>query len=200
MFYYCGPSPPTATRGVEAQAMCPTLETHALRASSHTRLRARDHYTSSTLIGGNGAAKSKFTSCWTRGTTEVCECKIDVKSTWIPTWYQMDNVSWSLGLFSKPSLGGRPNTKPVDHGTLNAHHRWFILFYHGWEPAWIKTHWNSIWLRARSHMTSHLHMRIRDHTTWFWRSHKFMVAALGLCVKWPLGHVRQPTFRSLSHF
>jgi hypothetical protein len=24
-----------------------------------------------------------------------------VKSTWIPTWHQMDRVSWSLGSFSK---------------------------------------------------------------------------------------------------
>ena len=28
----------------------------ALRATSHTRLRARDHYTSSTLVGGKGGA------------------------------------------------------------------------------------------------------------------------------------------------
>jgi hypothetical protein len=24
--------------------------------------------------------------------TELCECKMDVKSTWIPTWHQMDYV------------------------------------------------------------------------------------------------------------
>ena len=29
---------------------------NTLRATSHTRLRARDHYTSSTLIGGKGGA------------------------------------------------------------------------------------------------------------------------------------------------
>ena len=52
-------------------------------------------------------------------------------------------------------IGGRPSTKPGDHGTLNAHNRWFILFYHVWEPAWIECHWNSIWLKALSHMTSH---------------------------------------------
>ena len=33
--------------------------------------------------------------------------------------------------FQKPPLGGRPNTKPLgDHGTQNAHNRWFILLYH----------------------------------------------------------------------
>ena len=37
----------------------------------------------------------------------------------------------------------------------NAHNRWFILFYHVWGPTCIKIHWNSIWLRACSHMTPH---------------------------------------------
>ena len=35
-------------------------------------------------------------------------------------------VTW-IG-FQKPSLGGRPCTKLGDHGTPNAHNRWFILF------------------------------------------------------------------------
>ena len=54
-----------------------------------------------------------------------------------------------------PPLGGRPNTKPRDHGTPNAHNHWFILFNHEWGPAWIEIQWNSLRLRARSHMTSH---------------------------------------------
>ena len=59
-------------------------------------------YTSSTLIGGKGWSRSKFaTSHYTWGTTWVCECKMDVKSTWIPAWHQMDHVAWSLGLCSK---------------------------------------------------------------------------------------------------
>jgi len=62
-------------------------------------------------------------------------------------------VTWII--FIKPPLGGRPNTKPGDHGTPNTHNRWFILFHHVWEPTWIDIPCNSIWLRARSHMTSH---------------------------------------------
>jgi hypothetical protein len=58
-------------------------------------------YTSSTLIGGKGGAGPIFTSHYAWGTNGVCECKMDVKSTWIPTWHQMDHVSWSLGLLSK---------------------------------------------------------------------------------------------------
>jgi hypothetical protein len=68
-------------------------------ATSRTRLRARDHYTSSTLIGGNGGASPS--SCFTLrfwGTNGVCDCKTDVKSIWILTWHQMDHVAWSLGL------------------------------------------------------------------------------------------------------
>ena len=60
-----------------------------------------------------------------------------------------------LDYFQKPPLGGRPNTKPGDHGTPNTHNRLFVLLYHVWEPSWIDIHWNSIWLRDRSHMTSH---------------------------------------------
>ena len=55
----------------------------------------------------------------------------------------------------KTSFGCRSNTKPGDHGTLNAHNRWFILFDHVRGSAWIEIHWNRIWLRARSHTTSH---------------------------------------------
>ena len=83
-----------------------------LRATSHTRLSARDHYTSSTLIGGKGGAGSGLLHTMLEGPTEwVCECTMVVKSTWIPMWHRMEHVSWSLGLFSKPPLGGNPNTK-----------------------------------------------------------------------------------------
>jgi hypothetical protein len=90
---------------------------------------------------------SKSVSHYVWGTNGVSDCEMNVKSTWIPTWHQMDHVSWSLG--------GRPNTKPEDHGTQNAQNCWFILFYHVWGPSWIEIHWHSIWLRAWSHMTSH---------------------------------------------
>ena len=44
-----------------------------------------------------------------------------------------------LDCFQKnPSLGGRPNTEPGDHGTPNTHNCWFIRFYHVWGPARIK--------------------------------------------------------------
>ena len=100
-------------------------------------------------------SRSKFTSHYTWGTNGVCECKMDVKSTRIPTWHRMDQVSWSLEQFSKTTSWRGSNTIPGDHDTPNAHNRWFILFHHVRGPTLIKIHWNSIWLRARSHMTSH---------------------------------------------
>jgi hypothetical protein len=70
----------------------------------HTRdtLIARDHYTSSTLIGGKARAGPNLLPTWYAwGTNGVWECKMDVKSTWIPTRHQMDHDSQSLGPFSK---------------------------------------------------------------------------------------------------
>ena len=46
-------------------------------------------------------SRSKFASPYAWGTNGVCECKMDVKYVWIPTWHRMDHFSWSLGLLSK---------------------------------------------------------------------------------------------------
>ena len=48
-------------------------------------------------------SRSKFTSHYAWGTNGVCECKMDIKWTLVPMWYQMYHVSWSLGFFSKPT-------------------------------------------------------------------------------------------------
>ena len=81
--------------------------TNDLGEISHMRLRARYHCTSSTPIGGKGRAGGPISLLYTtlEETTEwVCECKMDVKSTLIPTWHRMDHVSWSLELISKNYL------------------------------------------------------------------------------------------------
>ena len=68
--------------------------------------------------------------------------------------------------------------------------------------AWLEIHWNSIWLRARSHMASHytwgsmvtLHdfggVLGRPLDTFFGALTIFMVTALDSCVKWPLWTLR----------
>ena len=141
-------------------------------------------------------SRSKFTSHYAWGTNIVCECKMDVKSTWIPTWHQMNHVNGHLDCFQKLPFGDRPNTRLDDHGTPNAHNRWYILIYHVWRPAWIEIHWNNIWLEAQSQMTSHYTWgsvtTLQDFGGELGRpfghlllgSHKATVTALGSCVKW----------------
>ena len=62
-----------------------------------------------------------------------------------------------LDYFQKPPFGGRPkltqNRETMALRMLTT--VGFIVFYHVRGPAWIKIHWISIWLRVRSHMTSH---------------------------------------------
>ena len=107
-----------------------------LRATSHMRLSARDHYTSSTLIGGKGGASPSFRfklrlrdqwSMWVQG-----GCKVYMDSH-MASHGSCFMVTWII--IKKPPLGGRPNTKPGDYGTPNTHNRWFIEFNHVRGPA-----------------------------------------------------------------
>ena len=68
-------------------------------------MRAYDGCSSSTLIGGKGGIDPISLHTMLEGPLEyICECKMDVKSTWNPTWHQMDHVIWSLALFSKTTF------------------------------------------------------------------------------------------------
>ena len=169
--------------------------------TSHTRLSARNHHTSSTLISEKGGAGPSSLHTTLKGPmTEY------VNARWRHSPHEfLHAIQWTmfhghLEYFQKPHLGGKPNTKPGDHGTPNSHSRWFTLFYHVWWPAWTEIHWNSIWLRARSRKTSHYTRepvatlqhdvggvlgRLMD--TFFWALTIFMVTALGSCVEWALG-------------
>ena len=140
---------------------------------------------------------SKFASHYVWGTSGVCESKMDVKFTRIPTWHPMDHVAWSLGLFSKNHLldvGLTQNRETMALRMLSTVALYY--FYRAWGLAWIEIHWNSIWLRALATYGFTLNFKVRDHTTWVWRcfgtalghfilgSHNAMVTALGSCVKW----------------
>ena len=134
-----------------------------LRAPSHMRLWARDHSNSSTLIGGKGGAGSSFLPTTVEGPTEwACECGMDVKSTWIPTWHPMDHVSWSLGLFSRNHLlevGLTQNWETMALWTLttvdlfyinmceDSHKYTFIEIAFGWGPGhvWLHTTLEGRW-------------------------------------------------------
>ena len=83
---------------------------------SHTRLRAHDHCTSSTLIGGKGGAgPSSLLHTTLEGPTEY------VNARWMYSLHGFAHgVEWiafhdHLDYCQKPLLGGRPNTKQGDH-------------------------------------------------------------------------------------
>ena len=139
-------------------------------------------------------SRSKFASHYAWGTTGVCECKMDVESTWISylasEWTMFHG---HLDCIQNPPLGGRPNTKPGDHGTPNVHNRRFILFYHVWGSTWIEIHWNSIWLRA-GHIWLHttledpwpLYMILKVCWDGLWT---LFLGALTISWSWLLDHV-----------
>ena len=142
-------------------------------------------------------SRSNFGSHYAWGTKHVSECKMDVKPTCIPTCHQMDHASWSLGPFSKPPPGGKPNTKPRDHGTPNFTTIELLCFIMCECLARLETHGNSMELRPKYIW---LHITLENpwphymvlEVSWdgIWTlllgSHNVMVTAPGSYVKWPL--------------
>ena len=123
----------------------------------NTRPSARDQFTSSTPIGGKGGTSPSSLHTALEGATEyvnarwMCKAYMD---SYIASNGSCFVVTWTV--FKTPPLGGRSNIKPLgDRGTPNAHKQWWIVFCHVWGPAWIEIRWNSMSLRAQSHMTSH---------------------------------------------
>ena len=117
-----------------AQLSKPSL----FRATSHTRLRARDHYTSSTLIGGKGGAGP--TSLHT--TLEWLTTHVNAR--WTSSLHGfLHGIKWimfhgCLNYFQKSFLGGRPTTKPRDHGTPNAYLQPLVYFISSWTRTRMK--------------------------------------------------------------
>ena len=159
------------------------------------RATSRTRNTSNTLIGVSGGAGPSSLHTTLEGPTEYVDTRwmYDLHGflhgiKWIMvTWTIFRNYLLEVGL-----------TQNLETMALRTLTHWLILFYHVWGSAWIEIHCNSIWLRDRSHMSSHYIWGFSDHTTWLWRcletafghfllgSHNFMVTALGLCVKRPL--------------
>jgi hypothetical protein len=84
------------------------------------RLRAHKHYTSSTLIGGKGRACPSLLHTTVEGPTKYVNARL------VQSLYGfLHGIKWimfrgHLQYFQEPPLGGRPNTKPRDHGIPNA--------------------------------------------------------------------------------
>ena len=175
------------------------MKMYVLRPTSHTRLRTRDHCTSSTPSDGKGGASpSSLHTTYAWGTNGVSECKMDVKSTHIPTWHQLEHISWPTELFSKTT-----SWRQAQHKTGRPWHSEISepLIYYNFiiceNSVWIGTHWTSIWFPSPVTRDFTLHSRAHDHTTWFWRCARWdslWTLSIGLsqfhghgsCVKWPL--------------
>ena len=125
-----------------------------LTATSHARPRAHDRYLSSTLIGGKGGAGPSSLrlrdqrSEWMR---DGCEVYVDSYvasngSCFMVTWSIFKNHLLEVGLTQNRRSWHFGRSQPVIYS---------ILLIMCEDPAWIKIHWNSIWLRAKSHMSKH---------------------------------------------
>ena len=116
-----------------------------VRATSRPRPIARDHHTSSALIGGKGGGGPSLLHTMLEGPKEYVK-----DARWKYNLHEFLHGSKSiifhghLDYFQKSPIG----SKPGDHGIPNTHNRWFILIDHTWGLASITIHWNRIWLRA----------------------------------------------------
>ena len=143
-------------------------------------------------------SRSNSASRYAWGTNGACECKVDVNPTWFSTWHQKDRVSRSLGLFPKNHLlevGLTQSKETIAFQMLTIVNLCYFIMCE--DAGEIEIHWNSIWLRTWSHMTSHYTWR--SMTTWhdfgsvlgwpldtlFWALTMSLFTALGSCVKWP---------------
>ena len=138
-----------------------------LRATSHTRLRACDHYTSSTLIGRKGGAgPSSLLHATFEGPTEC------VNARWMWSLHGflqgIERIMFHgcLDYFHKPALGDRPNTK-----TRRPRHskRPQPLVYSILSCVRTSMNRNSFkWHLIEGPVTYGfaLHLRVRDHTTY----------------------------------
>ena len=103
-----------------------------------------------------GWSPSEFTPHYAWGTNGVSECKMGVKSTWIPTWHQVDHVfmvTWTMfrNHLLEVDLTQNHETMALWNLTIVD----LLCFVMCEDPAWIEIHWNCIRLRARLHMSLH---------------------------------------------
>ena len=164
---------------------------------SHTRLRAHDHCTSSTLNGGKGGAgpSSLHTMLRDRRSKWMQDgCKVYTDSNMASNG-SCFMVTWTIPQNHFLEVGLTQNWETIPFQNLTTIE--VLYFIMSGDHAWIEVSWNSIWLRTRSQLTSHYtwgpvsHYMILE-VSWdgLWTlildPHNFMVTALGLCVKWPL--------------
>jgi hypothetical protein len=88
------------------------------------KLRACGQYTPTTLIHGKGVARPSSLHTTLEGPTEHVNGRRKSSQHGFLHGIEWIMFHGHLDYFQKPPLEGTPNTKPRDHGTLNAHNRW----------------------------------------------------------------------------
>ena len=122
------------------------------RDTSHTRLRTRDKYTSSALIGGNGGASPSLASHYAWGTNGVYKWMQDGCNVYMDSYVASNGscfmVPWILFKIHLLEVGLTQNRETMGLQTLTTVDLFYFIIL--WGHAWIRIHWNSIWLRARN--------------------------------------------------
>jgi len=137
---------------------------------THTRLRARDHYTSSTLIGGKGGAGPSSFCTTLEGPTEwVCECKMFIGGS-IVVYDVMSfrGCQRSYIVFWRGTILGEVSycsqTKPylmpltcsscnITHTSLRARDHYLFKYSHWWKgQSWSKFASHYAWRTNRVSM------------------------------------------------
>ena len=113
-----------------------------------------DHSTSSTLIGGKGKAIPSSLHTMLEGPKEWMQdgCKVYMDS------YTASNrscyiLTWIFFKCNLLEVGLTQNRETMALQMLTTVGLFYIIMCE--DPAWIEIPWNSIWLRAQSHVTSH---------------------------------------------
>ena len=107
-------------------------------------------------------------------------------------------VTWTVFKNHLLEVGPTQNQETTAFGTLTTVDVFYFIMCE--DPAWIKIHQSSIWLRAQSHMTSHytwwfvttLHdfrgVLGRPSDTFFWALTILWSRLLARCVEWPFSN------------
>ena len=75
-------------------------------------------------------SQSKFASHYAWGTNGVCECKMDVKSTWVLMWHQLDHVSmvtWTIFKNHFLEVGLTQNQNTIAFWTLTSIGTFYLI-------------------------------------------------------------------------
>jgi hypothetical protein len=112
-----------------------------LRATSHTRPRACDHYISSTLISDKGGAGPSLLPHYAWGTIIVYLWMQDGCQVYMGSYVALNRscfmVTWTIFKIHHLEVGLIQNRETM--AQPNTHNRWFLLFLHAWGPTWIES-------------------------------------------------------------